>query len=361
MAFERDGARLQHGPIIKAGVDREKTKAAIEKVFRDMAGAMTAGMALVGTRTGLFRAMAGKGAMSVDDVVSAAGLQKRYVEEWLKGMASVGYLRTTDGKYELPEEVAYFVASEGSDHFVGGMWEMVPPLLHVWPQVAEAFAKGGGVQFESFGPDCVNALDLINRGQYEQRLASYWLEALPDVISRLQQGARVLDFGCGSGRVAMAIKKAFPKCEVYGYDLDDASLARARSAASDTGLTVAFTAKLPAGHFDLVTVCDCIHDLASPVETLKSIHGILMKNGVLFVVEPKVADRPEDNRNALATMFYGFSVFHCMTQSLARGGPGLGTCMGPAQTLRLLAEAGFHDAKPLDIKSMTNLFYSARP
>jgi hypothetical protein len=29
-------------------------------------------------------------------------------------------------------------------------------------------------------------------------------------------------------------------------------------------------------------------------------------------------------------MLYGFSIFHCMTQSLAQGGPGLGTCMGPA-------------------------------
>ena len=347
MAFERDGTRLQHGPIIKAGVDREKTKAAIEKVFRDMAGAMTAGMALVGTRTGLFRTMAGKGPMSIDEVADTSNLQRRYVEEWLKGMASAGYLNYSGGKYQLPDEVAYFVASEGSDHFVGGMWEMVPPLLRVWPQVAEAFEKGGGVQFESFGPDCVNALDLINRGQYEQRLASYWLQALPETVKRLEVGGRVLDFGCGSGRVAIAIKKAFPKCEVYGYDVDDASLARARSAAGDAGLTVAFTAKLPAGHFDLVAVCDCIHDLANPVETLKSIHGTLMKNGVLFVVEPKVADRAEDNRNALATMFYGFSVFHCMTQSLARGGPGLGTCMGPARTERLLREAGFREVRRL--------------
>ena len=60
-------------------------------------------------------------------------------------------------------------------------------------------------------------------------------------------------------------------------------------------------------------------------------------------------------------MFYGFSVFHCMTQSLARGGPGLGTCMGPAQTEKLVREAGFKGFKMLDIKSMTNLFYAATP
>jgi len=143
-------------------MDKEKVKLAVDQVFRDMAGAMTAGMAFVGTRTGLFRAMQGKGPMSVDEVVRAAGLQPRYVEEWLKGMAAAGYLEYQRGKYLLSDEHAYFLASEGSDHFVGGMWEMLPALMRTAPQVAEAFAKGGGVRFEDFGPACVEALDLLN-------------------------------------------------------------------------------------------------------------------------------------------------------------------------------------------------------
>jgi hypothetical protein len=59
-------------------------------------------------------------------------------------------------------------------------------------------------------------------------------------------------------------------------------------------------------------------------------------------------------------MLYGFSIFHCMTQSLAQGGPGLGTCMGPARTEALLRDAGFREFRQLDIKSPTNLFYAAR-
>ena len=35
------------------------------------------------------------------------------------------------------------------------------------------------------------------------------------------------------------------------------------------------------------------------------------------------------NLNPVAAMYYGFSVFHCMTPPLAQGGPGLGTYMGP--------------------------------
>src|SRR5205814_10696863 len=131
----------------------------------------------------------------------------------------------------LPDDRASFVASDGTDHYGGGMYAMVPPLRDVAPKVADAFAKGGGVPFAEFGPECVAALDLINRGQYEERFASYWLKSLPDVVAKLQAGGRMLDFGCGAGRVAMAIKKAFPAAEVAGYDVDAQSIARAREAA----------------------------------------------------------------------------------------------------------------------------------
>ncbi len=345
-------------------MDREKVKAALDRVFRDMAGAMAAGMAFVGTRTGLFRAMHGKGAMRAEEVVRASGLQARYVEEWLKAMASAGYLdyAPKSGTYTLSDEVAYFVASEGSDHFVGGMWEMVPTLLRQAPRVAEAFRQGGGVPFEAFGPDCVNALDLINRGQYQSRFADYWLQAIPDATAKLKSGGKALDFGCGSGRVCIALAKAFPNAQVAGVDIDPGSVERAREAAKREGVTVDFrVGEPPAGPYDLVTLCDCLHDLASPLAVLEQIRNLLRPEGVLFLIEPKAADRVEDNRNPVATMFYGFSLFHCMTQSLARGGPGLGTCLGPAGTEKLVREAGFRDFRLLEIKSMTNLFYAAHP
>jgi hypothetical protein len=54
-------------------------------------------------------------------------------------------------------------------------------------------------------------------------------------------------------------------------------------------------------------------------------------------------------------------LFHCMPQSLANGGPGLGTCMGPAKTAALVREAGFSTCEQLGIRSQTHLFYAAEP
>jgi 2-polyprenyl-3-methyl-5-hydroxy-6-metoxy-1,4-benzoquinol methylase len=344
------------------GVEKEKAKQALDQVFRDMAGAMSAGMVYVGVKTGLWRAMAGKGPMSAQDVVRASGLQPRYVEEWLKGMFAAGYLEYASGSYVLPEEHAYFLASDETDHFVGGLFAMVPPLLRVAPRVAEAFARGGGVPFEDFGPECVQALDLINRGQYEHRFTDYWMNAVPEAAGKLRAGGRALDVGCGSGRVCAALAKAFPRAEIVGIDPDAQSIQRAQEAAPGARFLVTTTAQMERGAgFDFISMCDALHDLAHPEKTLREVRALLKPGGTFFLVEPKAADRLEDNRNPVAATFYGFSVFHCMTQSLARGGPGLGTCLGPAATETLVRKAGFSDFRRLDIRSLTNLFYAARP
>ncbi|MBZ0146256.1 MAG: class I SAM-dependent methyltransferase, partial [Pseudorhodoplanes sp.] len=178
----------------------------------------------------------------------------------------------------------------------------------------------------------------------------------------------VLDVGCGVGRVCITIAKAFPKCEIVGLDPDSESIRKARETAASAGVgdRIRFVAKTTREldrneGFDLITACDCVHDLSAPDRTLGEMRRLLKPEGTLFVVEPKAADRLEDNLNSIATMYYGFSLFHCMTQSLAEGGPGLGTCMGPIRMEKLLHEAGFGRFEKLDIRSQTNLFYAAKP
>jgi 2-polyprenyl-3-methyl-5-hydroxy-6-metoxy-1,4-benzoquinol methylase len=351
-------------------MDKEKIKLFADRVFADMAGAMTAGMGYVGVKVGLFRAMAGKGPLRVDEVVRESGLTARYVEEWLKGMTCAKYLDydAAEQTYRLSDEHAFLLASDDTDHFMGGLFGMVPALLRVAPEVATAFSRGGGVPFEEFGLDGVVGLDLMNRGQYEQRLTSYWLKTLPDVMARLEAGGRALDVGCGAGRVCVALAKSFPEAIVVGLDPDAESICQAQATAAAAGLSgrisfiAASTEAFDAGEgFDLVTACDCIHDFAAPERTLEQIRALLKSEGTLFIVEPKAADRLEDNINPIGTMLYGFSLFHCMTQSLAKGGPGLGTCLGPARTEELVRAAGFQSFRQLDIKSPTNLFYAARP
>jgi len=351
-------------------MDKTKIKGFAEKVYKDMAGAMAMGMAYIGAEKGLFAAMSGQGPMTKEAIVKATNLQPRYVEEWLSGMTTAGYLEydPTKKTFSLADELSFLVHSEGTDHYMGGLFYATPSLFKNVPAVAEAFEKGGGVRFDEFGGECVDALDLMNSGQYEQRLASYWLPQLPEVVEYLNRGCRVLDVGCGAGRVAMSIAEAFPNATVVGLDPDEPSIRRAQNAAAGKGLEEKITFTIGTTNdqeyeeqFDLITAFDCVHDFAEPLTTLREIRTLLSPEGTLLIVEPSAADNLEDNIHALGTVYYGFSIFHCMTQSLANGGVGLGTCMGPAKTKALLLDAGFSKCEQLDIRSQTQLFYAAQP
>ena len=346
-------------------MNKDKMRAMADRVFRDMAGGMAAGLAYVGTQTGLFRAMADHGAMTIAEVSAASGLNARYVDEWLKGMVAASYLDydAAAQTYTLPDEHAFLLSSDGTDHFMGGMFAMLPPLLTVAPRVAEAFRQGGGVPFADYAPECRHAIDHMNRGNYEHRLVDYWLKQLPQTAAALGAGGRMLDVGCGRGFVVLALQKAFPAAYCLGVDPDQASIAEARASAADAGVDARYAATTSddlndAQPFDLITLCDVLHDLPDPITVLRGLRSRLAPDGVLLVIEPRVSDKLEENINPLAAMFYGFSVFHCMTQSLAHGGAGLGACLGPTRTRALFEQAGFARAETLDIKSPTNLFYA---
>lgn len=344
-------------------------KAMADRVFRDVSGGMAVGLAWIGTETGLFRTLSEQGPVTLDTLAAASGLVPRYVEEWSNGMVAAGYLdyEPETGMYALSPEHAFLLASDGTDHFMGGLFGMLPSLMAVAPQVLKAFREGGGVPFEDFPPECRHAIDMMNRGNYEHRLVGYWLQQLPDTVAKLEAGGRALDLGCGRGQAVAALAKAFPLSRIIGVDPDTESINEAQATIVDAGLSantefVADTLDKVAidPRCDLITACDCLHDMPEPAAVLRDVHARLADDGVFMVIEPRVADRVEDNINPLGAMFYGISVFHCMTQSLAQDGAGLGACMGPARTTQLLSEAGFSRVDQIDIRSPVNLFYAAR-
>ncbi len=73
-------------------------------------------------------------------------------------MTAAGYLEydSAADAYALPEEHAFLLASEGTDHFMGGLFYVEPVVLGAAPKVADCFRTGGGVRFEDFGPECVD-------------------------------------------------------------------------------------------------------------------------------------------------------------------------------------------------------------
>ena len=110
--------------------------------------------------------------------------------------------------------------------------------------------------------------------------------------------------------------------------------------------------------FDLITAFDAIHDQRAPAAVLKGINTLLAPHGKFLMVEFKFSSRVEENvSNPFATMYYGISLMHCMTVSLAAGGPGLGAVWGEQTARRMLSEAGFGTVKVVDTPRPQNCIF----
>ena len=122
-------------------------------------------------------------------------------------------------------------------------------------------------------------------------------------------GQRVLDIGCGTGTLALMVKQAEPKAEVFGLDADPEILERARSKAAQAGLDVqldqGFSTELPYqdDFFDVVLSTLFFHHLAGADKrrTAAEIARVLRRGGELHVVD---YGRPTDPlmRGAITTV-----------------------------------------------------------
>ncbi len=349
-------------------MDKDKSTRFMLKVVGDVATAMAAGLLLVGDRAGLFGHLQGAGPLSAAQLAERSGVRELYVQEWLAAMAGAGYVEydAEADRFTLPDEHAQFLTDPCSEYYLGGLYGSVPGLLAMAPRLAEAFRSGSGISFEDFGAGMPQTLEVMNRPVYEARLVRHWLPALPGVVQRLEAGGRALDVGCGTGVVPLTLARAFPTATVAGIDLDRHSIEIARGYAREAGLEgrVSFNAQpvdeLPEQPgWDFITTFDVMHDLTDPVAAMRRIRAALAEGGIYLMVEPKVADDLQANLgNPFARMFYGISCLHCVPQSLAQGGLGLGACWGEKRARALAAEAGFTRFQRLGLRTAGLVFYA---
>jgi len=306
-------------------------------------------MISVGHRTGLFDVMATLPAATSEQIASAAGLNERYVREWLAAMTT-GRIVDHDaatGAFALPAaHAAWLTRGAGQDN-LGIQAQYVALLALVEDQIVERFKAGGGIPYSAF-PRFHAIMAEESAAEHDATLLDVTLPLVPGLRDRLELGIDVADVGCGSGHAVNLMGARFPASRFTGFDLSDTALAAATAQADGKALTnVRFTKRDAArldetDAFDLITTFDSVHDQARPDLMLAGIARALRPDGVFLCVDIRASSTLADNANhPLGPFLYTVSCMHCMTVSLADGGMGLGTMWGEQKARDMLREAGF--------------------
>lgn len=301
----------------------------------------------IGHRTRLFDAMAGAGWVTSDELASSAGLDERYVREWLGAMAC-GRIVDFDsgaGRFALPESRSRILTRAAGPANIAAWMTMVGFLAPVEDEIVRCFREGGGLGYEMY-PRFAKAMAIQSRVFVDAVLLDGILPLVDGLVDRLSRGIDVCDAGCGAGHAVNVMARAFPESRFLGIDLLEESIDLARREADEWGLgNVRFAqgdlADLE-GEFDLVTAIVAVHDQAKPQEVLDLIHGALRPGGIFLCLDSHSSSELSDNiEDPLGGWRYSVSTLHCMSVSLAQGGVGLGDCWGPPLALEMIGSAGF--------------------
>lgn len=346
--FLDSGCRRQPRPQPVEAVP-PKTDLMADRVLQHNIAAAMLAIAYIGDRLGLFRAMNGAGPMTAAQLAAKTRLAPRYVLEWLRAMASSGYLeyQAASATFHLPAEYAAVLVDEDSPSFLGGFAQGTVADIAMVPRVMDAFRSGKGIPYGDYPPETFESIERSTRPDYLHLITQQWIPAIPGMSGRLRSGGRAADIGCGAGIASLAIARAFPMVMAFGFETYAPSVARARQKAQQAGLRdrVRFDifdgVHVPGGPYDLVTMNYTLHHVGDPVGLLRSTRSALAPGGALLIVDYKRSDRLEDDLNTPRQLVYAYGVLECLPSALAEGGPGFGTGIAEQDTRRLAREAGF--------------------
>lgn len=332
--------------------DADRAEVFAGRMLETLNSAAIAVMMSVGHRTGLFDALSELDTPTTHELAEAAGLNERYVREWLGAMTTgriVEYEPAT-GRYHLPPEHASWLTRAASPDNLAVTAQWIPTLAAVEDDIVECFREGGGVPYERFG----RFHDVMAEESAQTVLSVLFTHILPLVAGaeeRLEAGIAAMDLGCGRGRALLMLAERFPASSFVGYDLSADAVGFASSQAAERGLeNVRFEARdlstfdvdAEPEAFELVMTFDAVHDQARPRAMLRGIRRSLTPNGVYLMQDIQGSSHVHQNmEHPGGPLLYMISCMHCMTVSLAQGGDGLGAMWGEEKARELLAEAGF--------------------
>ena len=350
-------------------LDQSRVEAFGERLLAMLNSGALALMTSVGHRTGLFDVMAQSPAASSAQIAAWAGLQERYVREWLGAMVTGGFVEydAPSRTYRLPAEHAALLTRAASPNNLAAIAQFIPQLGQVEDPIIHCFQHGGGVPYEQFTH--FHRIMAEDSGQtVVAALFDHILPLVPGLSDQLTAGIDVLDIGCGSGRAMNTLAEAFPASRFSGYDFSEQAIANALQEATDKGLeNVVFEVKeasqlIEIGCYDVITAFDAIHDQGDPARVLREIHTALRPDGVFLMQDIRASSELHRNMDhPVAPLLYTVSCMHCTTVSLAQGGAGLGAMWGEEMALSMLADAGFQRVEVKQLEhDFQNNYYLAR-
>src|SRR5579884_572467 len=120
----------------------------------------------------------------------------------------------------------------------------------------------------------------------------YWSnEKLDRVLSLIEaslpsRDARVLEYGCGTGTFAMALKQRFPNLDVHGCDISPKGIEKARARCAEVNYHLLGDRALPSASYDVVYTHHVLEHVQDLEATVADIARLVKPDGTVLHILP---------------------------------------------------------------------------
>src|SRR5699024_5371576 len=105
------------------------------------------------------------------------------------------------------------------------------------------------------------------------------------------------------------------------------------------------------GGYDAAFAFECVHDMPRPADVLAAVREAVTDDGVVVVMDERVADEFTAPGDPVEQLMYGFSLFVCLPDGLSSSpSVGTGTVMRTSALTEIAQQAGFAGADVLPIE-----------
>jgi len=214
---------------------RPQADAFVERILACLDEGALALLISIGHRTGLFDGLASVPSLTAAELAQRAGLDARYVRQWLEAMRVGGIVDHEPGadRYSMPTEHAACLSREGGRRNLAIAAQWIAGLGSIEDSVIEYFVRGGQGELPGRAEEIAEEeRRLIARSRIPRVL-----RRAPGLIRQLEKGIDVLDLDAGSGAMLMELARTYPRSRFQGRDAEGVNLEQSRSEGRARGLT----------------------------------------------------------------------------------------------------------------------------
>ena len=312
----------------------------------------------LGLELGLFARIRESGAEGIApaDLGSDTGTHADAVAAW--AWASDAHSLTTfeNGRLTIDPDVAEILLDDHGAGFLGGQFVHAVVASMDWGGMEDFFRTG---RTAGERPDRYRAaIERLTR----QDIAVFFQEvlaALPQLVSDLSRGGRVVDIHCGGGRWLVAMARRFPELELVGVEFEADSVARARATVESEGLAARIdirqgeaTSPGASSEYDLAYFQYALHQLRDAPVVLAAAWSALRPGGRLLVLDWPLPSTPDEFRTRHGEIIAGVQLDELYQ----------GTALATRdEFLAWFAAGGLPTPERIDLPSGASVFLAERP